>query len=128
MYKFNSISIFIIILVAGKPRQHWDNRWRTKLLWRLRHFRIFNQIFECTSFSFEGGPIFRVSEKNETIIEGVYSYMLWGTCRGRKEPSYVMEVGSENFVEGKLMYWWLFFSCHTSMIGFFKIFQKAIFV
>jgi len=43
-------------------------------------------------FGDSGGPIFRVSEKNETIIEGVYSYMLWGTCRGRKEPSYVMEL------------------------------------
>ena len=28
--------------------------------------------------------------------------MLWGTCRGRKEPSnVVMEVGSEDFVLGE---------------------------
>ena len=26
------------------------------------------------------------------VLEGVFSFMLWGTCRGRKEPTYYNKV------------------------------------
>ena len=33
-------------------------------------------------------------DSDDIILEGVFSYMLWGTCRGRKEPSYAMQLSS----------------------------------
>ena len=42
-----------------------------------------------------GGPVFSPAEDSKDIIlEGVFSYMLWGTCRGRKEPSYAIQLST----------------------------------
>ena len=38
-------------------------------------------------FGDSGGPAFKLVGA-VPVIEGVFSYMLWGTCRGRHEPSY----------------------------------------
>lgn len=42
---------------------------------------------------FVGGPVFSPSDDSkDNILEGVFSYMLWGTCRGRKEPSFAIQL------------------------------------
>jgi len=38
-------------------------------------------------FGDSGGPAFKIVDSTP-VLEGVFSYMLWGTCRGRHEPSY----------------------------------------
>ena len=38
-----------------------------------------------------GGPLFKIVG-SVPVLEGVFSYMLWGTCRGRHEPSYHVRV------------------------------------
>jgi len=38
-------------------------------------------------FGDSGGPAFKIVDSTP-VLQGVFSYMLWGTCRGRHEPSY----------------------------------------
>ena len=45
-----------------------------------------------------GSSIFKMDGKYP-VVEGVFSYMLWGTCRGRKEPTYYNKV--------KIGFFWL---------------------
>ena len=40
---------------------------------------------------YPGSSIFKMVGKFP-VVEGVFSYMLWGTCRGRKEPTYYNKV------------------------------------
>jgi len=42
-------------------------------------------------FGDSGGPVFSMEGKTP-VLEGVFSFMLWGTCRGRKEPTYYNKV------------------------------------
>ena len=39
-----------------------------------------------------GGPPFTVTGDGRVVLFGVFSFMLWGTCRGRDEPSYYVRV------------------------------------
>ena len=39
------------------------------------------------------------------VLEGVFSFMLWGTCRGRKEPTYYNKVLL--LIKEKLIKTWL---------------------
>lgn len=47
-------------------------------------------------FGDSGGPLFELKEKLNNpatpVLRGVFSFMLWGTCRGRNEPSYYGQV------------------------------------
>jgi len=46
-------------------------------------------------FGDSGGPAFQIKDedgKHVSVLVGVFSYMLWGTCRGRHEPSYYGKV------------------------------------
>ena len=38
-------------------------------------------------FGDSGGPAFKIVDSTP-VLQGVFSYILWGTCRGRHEPSY----------------------------------------
>ena len=38
-------------------------------------------------FGDSGGPVFKLFNL-VPVLQGVFSYKLWGTCRGRNEPSY----------------------------------------
>ena len=43
-------------------------------------------------FGDSGGPLFTVTSDGTAVLVGVFSFMLWGTCRGRAEPSYYRRV------------------------------------
>jgi len=46
-------------------------------------------------FGDSGGPVFSpADDSGDIILEGVFSYMLWGTCRGRSEPSYAIQLST----------------------------------
>ena len=34
------------------------------------------------------------ADSEDNILEGVFSYMLWGTCRGRQEPSFAIQLSA----------------------------------
>ena len=45
-------------------------------------------------FGDSGGPLFTVTSDGTAVLVGVFSFMLWGTCRGRAEPSYFGRVAN----------------------------------
>jgi Trypsin len=50
-----------------------------------------------------GGPLFKYVDDNgiqKPLLVGLFSFMLWGTCRGKNEPSYFLKVKPymENFI------------------------------
>ena len=50
-----------------------------------------------------GAPLFKYVEDNgieKPVLVGIFSFLLWGTCRGRNEPSYFSKVKAymDNFI------------------------------
>ena len=69
-----------------------------------------------------GSSIFKMSGKYP-VVEGVFSYMLWGTCRGRKEPTYYNKV--------KITFFWFeikkYFRFQITSTGLHDVFQRRSF-
>ena len=50
-------------------------------------------------FGDSGGPLWRevidpMSKKKVPVLVGVFSYLLWGTCHGSRDPKYYVRVSS----------------------------------
>ena len=66
------------------------------------------QFISCSNFPndnilkeyyYSGGPFFKMVGKYP-VVEGVCSYLLWGTCRGRMEPTYYDKVKYSSSMPG----------------------------
>ena len=80
---------------SGRFRKVTDKRNRTLLMTQLMSRQIMknhtvNGGPSC--FGDSGGPLFTVTGDGKVVLLGVFSFMLWGTCRGRDEPSYYVRV------------------------------------
>ena len=57
----------------------------------MKDFELMSPVITLCNVSSPGGPVFSMVGKTP-VLEGVFSFMLWGTCRGRKEPTYYNKV------------------------------------
>jgi len=78
---------FVQITPSGKFRPAKVSRRMLQVLLNKdsQHLRAIDGGPIC--FGDSGGPIFSMIG-NVPVLQGVFSYMLWGTCRGKHEPSY----------------------------------------
>ena len=71
-------------------------------------------------FGDSGGPLFTVTGDGTAVLVGVFSFMLWGTCRGRAEPSYFVRVEDN-------LQWVRKYVSPGEVCEFGKVFMKKVF-